>query len=529
MNRETLQSHCDNIISLLEKAVQLAVSAKHFPSDNPADEQAAVQQARLTYLQTVKSLYDPEDMPAIYEQIYKKAIARPSGHSTRSDENGPYRDSIAYTINAGRIVRQLNKDFLPNQPRDCWVSYSKPHLDCIGKVTRERIGDPNYRMAWLEDSADDFEQNIVYLDLNKASITLTYAVIDPKGKLKAGDISFHQILELSLNDPQFINPEQESVYAEIEVDKGKVSLKKTIPFSDLKEENVRTMTLQETSTAIIDRLVDAVYAAIYAGHSKKSVRGHARTTAEKDVQERYTFYMDTVKNLYLPNPVPEVFDMIYQIAIDNPTYSITIADHKLLRYPIQVGRILTQLNHDFILTNTPSLVYDKPYLGFRGKTLRQPLGGKNYQPISFKKHPDGLSYRVRDPQGSTKTGRLTLDHILEFLGSNGRQLLESDGAPDIYVFAETVRTPSTEYCYSFLMHILSHPMTQFVAIALLVIGAVLAYSGTAVGVGITMAAVGGGLLLAGFFAPKNTQEDEPKKPNFTPPGNEECTNNWTLC
>ena len=384
-------------------------------------------------------------------------------------------------------------------------------------------------MAWLEDSADGFEQNVVYLDFDEASTILTYAVKDPKGKLNVGDISFHTILELSLNDPQFINPEDESVYAEIEVDKGTASLKKILPFSDLKEENERAMTPQETSTAIIDRLVDAVYASIYVKHSKKSVRGQAPTHAEKDAQERYTFYMNTVENLYHRNHVPEVFDMTYQIAIDYPAYSVVSARHELLRYPIQIGRILTQLNHDFIPKNTPSLVYDKPYLGFRGETLKQPLGGKNYQLISFKQHPEGLSYHVRDPQGYTKTSKLTLDHILKFLESNDRQILESSSHPNMYVFAKTVgtREHETEYYYNFLMHILSHPMTHFAAITLLVIGAALAYSGISVGVGITMGAAGGGLLLAGFFAPKNTQEDEPKKPSFTPPELE--INNNTIC
>lgn len=510
MNTDILQSHCDSIIQLLEKAVQQAVYARHFPTDNPV---AAVHQAKQDYLQAVKFLYNPKDVPPIYARIYDEAIVAPYGYDVSGDSSGYERKRIGYCINARPIVRQLNQDFLPNQPRDFWVSYRQPHTDFSGKVSKEWVGEePNYKMVWLTGPADDFEDNTVYLHVDQTSKAVTYTLIDPKGEVKTGDISFHEVLSLSLKDPQFINPEEEFVYAEIEINQGKVVLKNTLPFSDLKEENQRTMPLQETSTAIINRLIDAVYAAIYAEHLNKSVSGH------NDALERYNFYMNTVKRIYPSNTtVPKIFDMIYKNAIDHPTYSITNPDYELLRYPIKVGCILTQLNLDFVSTNSPQLVYDKPYLGFRGQTLCEPLGGNCYQPLSFNTQADGLSYHVRDPQGLIKTGKLTLCHILQFLQDKGQIL---SGEDSIYVFAETVYN-LTEYLTNFLMLILSHPITEFVAIALWVIGAALAYSGIALGVGITMAAVGGGLLVAGFFAPKNRQEDGLEVTRVNRPENKE--------
>ena len=71
------------------------------------------------------------------------------------------------------------------------------------------------------------------------------------------------------------------------------------------------------------------------------------------------------------------------------------------------------------------------------------------------------------------------------------------------------------------MDILTHQAIQFVALALLVIGAALAFSGVAVGVGTGMSAVGTGILIAGFFASKNTKEDEPKTSKVNPASNTE--------
>ena len=136
-----------------------------------------------------------------------------------------------------------------------------------------------------------------------------------------------------------------------------------------------------------------------------------------------------------------------------------------------------------------------------------PIGTGVYQPIDLIKHADGLTYRVRSPSGYIQTGKLSLDNILELVK------FEHIEHPDDCIYVEI----SEVNCYSFIIHILSHPIVQIVAIALLVIGAALALSDIAVGVGAGMAIIGGGILVAGFFAPKRSQENETLTPDFFAP------------
>ena len=415
MNSAELQTHCDNIITLLEKAVQTEVYARHFPSDT----QAAIAEKKNDYFKAVKALYAPKDAPAVFENVYQEAVRQPDGIYNGTDKDGNDYTQVSYPIIAGRIVRQLNNDFLPNLPRNCWVSYEKPHVNCIGKITTARIGDPNYNVIWLEEDSDhEFKKNMVYVETDEDPSRLIYTVINPEGQLKIGQLSIYEILELSLRDRPFENPEQESVYAEITIDAGKACLKKIRPFPDMKEED-GTMDLQSKATAIIDRLVDAVYAAIYQKHTKTGLQGTALLAVNQEADERYTFYLKTVEKLYHPNPVPKIFIQIYRDAIDYAASSFSSNNYQLLRYSIRVGGILIQLNQDFVLRNKSAqqtrLIYDKLSLDKLGYALKRPLGTNTYKLISFGKHMDGLSYRVLDPQGATIEGKFTFDCLLKFL------------------------------------------------------------------------------------------------------------------
>lgn len=518
MTKEILQTHCDQIITQLEKAVQAAVYAKHFKSNNASDVQKTIEAAEQTknnYFQTAKSLYRPKDLPLLYTEVYNCAISRPTRTSYRShdfSEDGHSHSTEAYTIKAGRIIRQLNDDFLPNQQRDSWVSYNKPHLNCVGKVTNKRVGAPDYQMRWMDGSQEAPEEKKIYLDIMKDG--LFYAVLDPDNQIKTGKISLDRILGMSLQEDQFNNSEDDLIYAEIEVNSGHIRLKNITPFSVITEEDEQPLDLQEQCTAIIDRLINAVYAEMYRKYLPENIDAVERTNAETDAHNRYEFYIRTVKKLYGSDPIPKKFESIYQDAIHHASFNRL---GKLLRHPIKVGGILSQLNNDFVLINQEDgikwLIYNKPYLDFSGNTINQPIGTGVYQPIDLIKHADGLTYRVRSPSGDIQTGKLSLDNILALVE------FEHIERPDdhIYVEISEVRESPAAYCYSFIMHILSHPIVQIVAIALLVIGAALALSGIAVGIGAAMAISGGGILIAGFFAPKRSQENDTLTPGFFAP------------
>ena len=114
MTKEILQTHCDQIIMQLEKAVQAAVYAKHFKSDNASDVQKTIEAAEQTknnYFQTVRALYSPKDLPLIYREAYNSAISKPTGTRTRNQDDGQSNSTESYTIKAGRIIRQLNLTF----------------------------------------------------------------------------------------------------------------------------------------------------------------------------------------------------------------------------------------------------------------------------------------------------------------------------------------------------------------------------------------------------------------------------------
>ncbi len=504
MTKEILQTHCDQIIMQLEKAVQAAVYAKHFKSDNTSDVQktiAAVKQTKNNYIQTVSALYHPKDLPLIYSEVYNSAISKPTGTRARNQDDGHSNSTESYTIKAGRIIRQLNDDFLPNQPRNSWVSYNKPHLNCVGKITNKRVGDPGYKMCWLDSSQKATEEKTIYLDIMKDG--LFYAVLDPDNQIKTGKISLDQILGMSLQEDQFNNSENDLIYAEIEVNTSHICLKNITPFSVITEEDEHPLDLQKQCTAIIDRLIDAVYAGMYKKYLPENIDAIEGANAETDAHNRYEFYIRTVKKLYGSDPVPKKFESIYQDAIKYARFNIL---DKLLRHPIKVGSILSQLNNDFVLRNQKDgikwLSYNKPYLDFSGNTINQPIGTGVYQPIDLIKHAYGLTYRVRSPSGDIQAGKLSLDNILALVK------FEHIEQPDnnIYVEISEVKESPFAYCYSFIMHILSHPIVQIVAIALLVIGAALALSSIVVEIGAGMAIIGGGILIAGFFAPNTAQE-----------------------
>ena len=518
MTKEALQTHCDRIIIQLEKAVQAAVYAKHFKSDSTSDIQKATDVARQTkndYFQTLSALYSHEDLPLIYTEVYNSAISKPSGTSYSShgfSDVGHFHSTESYTIKASRIIRQLNDDFLPNQPRDSWVSYNKPHLNCIGEFTNKRVGTPDYKMCWIDGTQISLEEKKIYLDIMNDG--LFYTVLDPNDHIKTGKISLDKILSVSLQTEQFNSAEDDLIYAEIEIDSRHIRLKNTNPFSVITEEDESFVDLQEQCTAIIDRLIDAVYTEMYRKYLPENIDTVEQESAQADARNRYEFYIRTVKKLYGSDLIPQKFERIYQDAIKHATFNM---QGKLLRHPIKVGSILSQLYNDFVLKNQANgirwLVYNKPYLDFLGNTINQPIGIGVYQPIDSIKHAKGLTYRVRSPKGDIQTGELSLDNILGLVDYDHIERPDDD----IYVEISAVKESPSAYCYSFIMRILSHQIVQVVAIALLVIGATLSLSGMAVGVGAVMAVVGAGILTAGFFAPQKTPEKETLTPDFFAP------------
>lgn len=503
LTREALQAHCDQIIVQLEKAVQAAVYAKHFTSDNTRDIQTAVEAAKQTkvnYFQTVKDLYGTKEMPRIYSRVYDLAISE-STETRRHYNNGYSQSTEAYKIKAGWIIRRLNHDFLPHQSRDLWISYNQAHLNCVGNITNACVGTPNYKINWQNDGQDALEDKTLYLTIEKDG--LLYRVLDPDNKPQAGKISLEEILATSLQSKHFNGSENALVYAEIQIDTHCIQLKNTHVFSEISDNNQQSIALQEQCTLIIDRLIDAVYAEMFRKYLPAHIAAIERDAAQNEAKKRYAFYMRTVETLYGSASIPLKFEDIYKDAIQRASFNIR---GELLRHPIRIGAILSQLNHDFVLKNNQSgkirwLVYNKPYLNFHGNTINKPIGAGLYQLTQSEKRVDGLNYQVLCPNGDISTGKLSLDKILTLVKFGHIE------RPDEEIFVEITRrqeSPAT-YCYAIIMPILSHNIAQIVAVGLLAIGTTLAISGIAVGIGTGMAIVGSSVLIAGFFPPKKYQ------------------------
>jgi hypothetical protein len=517
MTKEVLQTHCDQIIMKLEKAVQAALYASHLKSNSTNDIQKACDAAKDTkndYIQTLRGLYSPKKLPKFYTNVYNVAISVPKD-SEYSFHNREFHFSESYAINASQIIRQLNEDFLPSESRDYWVSYHKPHLNFFGKVTDKRVSAASYKLCWSKEAQVLFEKKTIYLDIMNNG--LFYTVFDHSDDRRAGKISFNKILNLSLQGKPFENTEDALVYAEIKIDA------KPILFSVMTEDELFVDT-QEQCTAIIDRLIDAVYAEIYREYLPQTTDTTQQEDAQVDACNRYKFYIGTVERLYNSEQIPEIFKWIYEDAIKHANVNVT---GNLIRHPIKIGRILSQLNNDFVLKNQTNnirwLVYNKPYLDFQGNIINQAIGIGIYQPIDFNKHANGLTYRVKNPKGDIQTGELSLDNILALINC---KYLENI---DDYIYVKISQSNEFPgYDYSFIMHILSHPIVKVSAIALLVIGAALALSSTAIAVGSGMAVVGAGVLMARFFASKMTPERKTVVPDFftskyNPVGNDNGT------
>lgn len=191
---ETLERHCDQIITALEKAVQAAVYAKHFTSDNARDRQTVVEATKLTqanYYQSVSNLYKTKPVPPLFNRVYALAISNPTETCCHNHAGYPQL-SEGYKIQAGLIVRQLNRDFLPNHPPYLWISYNQPHLNCLGNISNERVGAPNYQLNWENNWKDVWEEKTIYLTIEKKG--LLYRVLDLDHKAQTGRISLEKIL-----------------------------------------------------------------------------------------------------------------------------------------------------------------------------------------------------------------------------------------------------------------------------------------------------------------------------------------------
>ena len=208
------------------------------------------------------------------------------------------------------------------------------------------------------------------------------------------------------------------------------------------EEDEQPLDLQEQCTAIIDRLIDAVYAEMYRKYLPENIDALEVANAETDAHNRYEFYIRTVNKLYGSELVPKKFESIYQDAIKFASFKIV---GELLRHPIKVGGILSQLNNDFVQKNQDDgikrLVYNKPYLDFLGNTINEPIGRGVYQPIDLIKHADGLTYRVRSPSGDIQTGKLSLDNILVLVK------FEHIERPDDHIYVEISEVKESPFAY----------------------------------------------------------------------------------
>jgi hypothetical protein len=493
MQPDILQQHCDEIIKCLEEAVQAMVYAKRFNIDNPTQQQRADEAARAAekrYFDVLKSLYSPQAVPPIYTKVYK-SVHR-SSTSRREDFT-----SESYSISADKIIRQLNDDFLPGLARDFWVSYKKPHLNYLGKFSSEAVGLPNYKISWVDGEPAECEEKTIYLDMQGDG--LFYTVLDRSKTKRTGKISLDAMLNLSLEDHS--NPEEDLIYVQIEVDSEQISLNNLTSFSTLTEQEEQSRDLQEQSTAIMDRLVDAIYTELYRKYLPKNTSLHERTKAETNARDRYAFYLRTVANLYAPNPVPEVFKRIYDETVRQ---RLIVTNGNLLRYYIRLGFILSQLNNDFVLKRQDIdrqwLVYNRPYYDVHGDIVSdRPLDKGVYQLISCAPQEDGLTYGVRSPKGEDKTCHLSLDNILSLVVSEHPEHINRP-EQSIYVQIEGREKPKDAQCLFFMMQILSHPSVRVVAIALLAVGVALTCAGMPLG--LSMALIGGGILTAGLFAPK---------------------------
>lgn len=125
-----------------------------------------------------------------------------------------------------------------------------------------------------------------------------------------------------------------------------------------------------------------------------------------------------------------------------------------------------------------------------------------YEFIPVRKDLDGLTYHVRHPNNTLQTYKLSLEDILK--------LVEHE---HIYVESNDIKKSLMRYCYFFILHALSHPITKTLTMIFLIIATALAFSSIAVNIAYGIAIVAAGILITGLFAPKKTSKFETEPHN----------------
>lgn len=517
LNKDQLQAHCDQIILHLEHAVNACVYVKNFKKKGDAHEvllaQKAAKKARERYLETVQALYGDKEYPKLFLEIYQSAIAKPWGIHEQTSSDGSSRHQEFYQIQVSEIIQELNQDVFPEEP-ESWVFYDKPHLNFNGEVTYDPVGEEKFKIVWLDPATEAFEAQTIYLEI--VDHQLVYAYLDEAFHLKKGSISEAESVVLTMSAEEFNQREQGLVYAEIQKSDHQIYLKSAMPISELPEgEEVLHGDLQEQATALIDQLIEAVYAALYQKYLPKNIDVKEVLHTQKEAMRRYQRYMDNLARLYDPHAVPQIYERIYQNAIKFANFNYL---DEILRHPIKVGDLMAQLNHDFLLKNKENglkwLFYHKPYLDFGGNIIHEPIRSGLFQFMDFKKKPNGIRYHLMNPQFEVKPGFLSFKRILRHI-LDAENLNHNDDS--IYVAMTEFKEPA----FTIFLRVLAHPIVQIVALALLVIGVALVCTAFAIGVGASLATVGTGILMAGFFAPKKIPEDDDWVPDYFDPDREE--------